>query len=171
MRRTTALIAATLAAVALFASPVAAQDYDGVTTGLTTTTATPEPGGTIVIAGTGCAPGQTVNAFISDSPAGSTTANASGAFSASITAPTTPGQYRINAVCGTQVFGIVVNVGGLGAPPTQAPGGDTGGAGELPVTGSNSLPLVKVGAVLIAAGGIAVLAVRRQRPATVSVSS
>ena len=63
------------------------------------------------------------------------------------------------------------------APPattaTTAPGAGVGagGAGQLPATGSDSLPLAQLAIVLVAAGGIALMAVRRQAPARVNTDS
>jgi LPXTG-motif cell wall-anchored protein len=55
------------------------------------------------------------------------------------------------------------------APPTN---GDVGAGGAtLPATGSESLPLAQLAIVLVAAGGIALMAVRRQAPAQVSTDS
>ena len=49
------------------------------------------------------------------------------------------------------------------APPATAPGAGVGGAGAgtLPATGSESLPLAQIAIVLVAAGGIALIAARR----------
>lgn len=49
--------------------------------------------------------------------------------------------------------------------------GGTGGGGTLPATGSDSLPLAQMAIVLVAAGGIALMAVRRQAPAPVNTDS
>ncbi len=61
----------------------------------------------------------------------------------------------------TTVPGSGVGAGGAGA----------GGAGQLPATGSESLPLAQLAVVLVAAGGIALLAVRRSAPASVNADS
>lgn len=50
-------------------------------------------------------------------------------------------------------------------------GGGAGGGGTLPATGSESLPLAQMAIVLVAAGGIALMAVRRQAPAPVNTDS
>jgi LPXTG-motif cell wall-anchored protein len=50
------------------------------------------------------------------------------------------------------------------APPTTAGpgvGGAGAGTGTLPATGSESLPLAQIAIVLVAAGGIALIAARR----------
>ena len=163
MRRTALLLTAAFAAVVLLVSPAGAQTnpYSGTTTGLSSATPNPAPGATVTITGAGCAAGETVRILVAGTQVGTVTAGADGSFSAAITAPTTPGPVLVNAVCGTDVLGILLQV----AAPAPAPApGATPGAGRLPTTGSDSLPLVKIGAVLLASGAFAVLAVRRNQP-------
>ena len=45
---------------------------------------------------------------------------------------------------------------------------NNGGGGELPYTGSNSSTLIRIGFVLVLAGGVSVMAVRRRSARTVS---
>jgi len=50
--------------------------------------------------------------------------------------------------------------------PDNGGGGEGGGGGPLPYTGSDSTNLVRIGLVLIVAGGISVVAVRRRNAGT-----
>jgi hypothetical protein len=162
MRRTLALIA--VAAISLIAAgPAGAQanPYSGTTTGLAATDTTPPAGGQFTVSGTGCDPGADVDAYVDGAAAGSTTADGSGAFSASITAPTAPGTYTVNAVCGATVLGVVITVGGAAAADP----------GTLPVTGGDSISLVQIGVLLLAVGALAVVAVRTRRPARARVDA
>lgn len=163
MRRAIALTAAVLITL-LVASPAGAQanPYEGTTTGLTTTTPSPAPGGTVTVAGSGCAAGADVGIFLDGASVGTVAADSAGAFSAQVTAPTAVGSYTINAVCGDEVLGLVINVAATGT---------TTGAGALPTTGSDSLPLFQLAVALVAMGGLAVLFTRKRRPAEVSSGS
>ena len=164
MRRTLALIA--VAAISLLAAgPAGAQSnpYSGTTTGLAASDTTPAAGARVTVSGSGCAAGADVAAYLDGAAAGSTTADGSGAFSASIDAPTAAGTYTVNAVCGATVLGVVITVGGAAA---AAPDGAT-----LPVTGGDSISLVQIGVILLAVGALALVAVRTRRPARVRVDA
>lgn len=145
-------------------------------------------GQSFTVSGTGAVAGATVSFYLtSDSGTrvlvGSTTAASDGSFSAVITVPTTisPGSYVLTASGGTLSRTVSIQI----VPPSATPpGGGTGtgsdgngtgsagagsgsagsGTGALPRTGSNNLqPLTIGGALLVATGGLLILATRKQR--------
>jgi hypothetical protein len=89
-------------------------------------------------------------------PLGSTTADADGEFSATLTIPsgTDPGVYTVTATSGGDVL-AVVTIRVVAA----------GGVGDLPFTGGNVLPGLAIGATLIVAGGLLLLSLKRRRSA------
>lgn len=164
MRRTLAMITAAIATFVLLAAPAAAQTdpYEGDTGGITTDNPNPVVGSQVNIFGHGCDPGSTVTILVGGVVVGTTVADANGDFTFVITAPGTPGPAEVTAQCGVETFSLTLNVVAAAA----------GASGQLPTTGSDAFPLVKIGAVLMGAGAIAVLAARRQRrPATVATNS
>lgn len=67
------------------------------------------PGESLVVRGSGCAPGIEVPIFIDGRRVGSTTANSQGSFSAAVT-PDQVGQLTITATCGDKTFTSVAMV-------------------------------------------------------------
>jgi hypothetical protein len=89
-------------------------------------------------------------------PLGSTTADAEGEFSATLTIPsgTDPGVYTVTATSGGDVLAVVtIRVAAAGS------------VGDLPFTGGNVLPGLAIGATLIVAGGLLLLSLKRRRSA------
>jgi hypothetical protein len=86
---------------------------------------------------------------------GSTTANSDGEFSATLRIPagTDPGVYTVTASSNGDVL-AVVTIRVLAA---------ASGVGDLPFTGGNVLPGLAIGAMLIVAGGLLLLSLRRRR--------
>jgi hypothetical protein len=85
---------------------------------------------------------------------GSTTANAEGEYSATLTIPTStdPGVYTLTASSGGEVLAVVtIRVAAAS------------GVGDLPFTGGNVLPGLAIGATLIVAGGLLLLSLKRRR--------
>ena len=85
---------------------------------------------------------------------GSTTANAEGEYSATLTIPssTEPGVYTLTASSGGEVLAVVtIRVAAAS------------GVGDLPFTGGNVLPGLAIGATLIVAGGLLLLSLKRRR--------
>lgn len=140
------------------------------------------PGQTITISGSGANPGDTVTATIAGSVGtlGTGTGDATGNFSFPGTIPATaaPGAHAVTVACGPNggVANITVTVGtagsgsgpvttvGAGAGNGQGSGSGGAGNGALPRTGADRLiPLVKLGVVLVAAGGLILAASRRRR--------
>ncbi|HLM97162.1 MAG TPA: hypothetical protein VK283_12665, partial [Acidimicrobiales bacterium] len=82
--------------------------------------ATVEPGQSIVVTGSGCAPGTEVELFIAGQAVGMATVNGQGMFSASVTPPDQgAGQVTITAGCGSKRFATTVSLvaTSAGTPP------------------------------------------------------
>ena len=161
MRKIPVALAVTMFVLSLTTAPGA--QYEGTTTGLTTSDPSPTVGGVFTVSGSGCAANSTVNLSISGKSAGTTTASGSGAFSGSLTAPSTAGTYTVNAQCGSTVLGVRITVD----PATQTTTTTTG-TSPLAFSGSDTIRLLPWALALIAVGGIAVMVSRRQTkpPAT-----
>ncbi len=87
---------------------------------------------------------------------GTTTADADGEFSATLTVPSTtsPGVYTVAASRGGEVLALVTNR----VTASRA-------AGDLPFTGGNVLPGLVTGTTLIVAGAMLLLSLKRRRSA------
>lgn len=155
--------------VALAASPAAAEYDTSVTPGQV------QAGGVITITGQACVPNVPITITISRvaDPGGApgtvigtitVTPDADGNFSTTFTIPagTAPGTYEISSTEAC-VKGETFDV----APASVAPGGTgTGagsGSGNLPRTGSDVERLGLIGAGLLVAGGLVLVATRRRR--------
>jgi membrane anchored protein len=167
----------------LLAAPAYGQAYDDEeTSGLAVSESTVSPGETITISGDGAEPGATVSfRLVRSSSAlganrvllagprlgalvrpqaqssvslGSTTADDDGSFSATLTIPSSvdPGTYTLIASSGGEV---------LATATIRVLAASTSGA--LPFTGSEVAPGLAIGATLIVAGALLLLAVRRRR--------
>ena len=147
---------ATIVVVLTLAAPAGAQ-YEGTTTGLTTSDPSPTVGGAFTVSGSGCAANSAVNLSIAGKSAGTTTASGSGAFSGSLTAPSTAGTYTVNAQCGSTVLGVRITVD----PATQTTTTTTTGTSPLAFSGSDTFRLLPWALALIAVGGIVVMVSRR----------
>lgn len=156
-------------------APAEAQQYPPAVTGCTVTDTTVTPGQSITITCSGYLGGVTVTFTFFSQPVdlGSATADASGveSFSATIPSNAAVGAHTITATgasaSGTLTNSVAVTVVGAGA---GAAGAGATGAGDLPRTGDDtSIPLARVAALLVAAGGIALFFARR-RKSTADVS-
>lgn len=149
-----------LFALGLLAGPASAGEAEEYPEdpGIEVDDSTPEAGDTITVSGEACAAGVGVDIFLGGVKVGETVTDSEGKFSVDIEVPenTAPGTYELTAVgCDVEVLGVTITV-------AAAPGG-----AALPVTGSSSTePLVRTGAVLVAAGAVLVYAVRRRQQAT-----
>jgi hypothetical protein len=153
-----------LLVVAFTAAPASAQ-YDNVQATVQNN----------VITGTGCEPGSTVNFTLLSTTGqqvanlGSTTANAAGQFTATVSpAGVAAGDYTLLIACGSATDTLPVRVSSSGIAPGSGAGGGsgpvTGGVGSgLARTGSDSMTLVRGAAVLIAIGGLMLIASRRRK--------
>jgi hypothetical protein len=182
------LVAGLTVGLVLVTSTAGAQQYPPGTFPLTLSDTTVVPGQTITATGT-LTPGATSVSFAfhsEEDDLGSTTPDAAGNHSASLTIPTnaTLGSHTITATdnLGAQASaGVTVVAAGGGAGAAGAGGGAAGAgvagagavgggaAGGLATTGDNSsLPLLRVGAVLLALGGLLVFLTRRREESAVS---
>ncbi len=158
MIRKVVFLAVVMMGVVSFASAAGAQ-YQPGQPGIVLTPSTTTPGSNVTAIGFGCGPNQTVQISINGQVVATTTSlnDGKGSFQASFPAPLTPGQYPVTATCGVTLVSSILTV--IAAPTTTTPA-------PLPVTGADStLPLTRFGVVLIAAGGLLVLAVRKRRAA------
>jgi LPXTG-motif cell wall-anchored protein len=173
------LVIGLAAGLALASSaPAGAQEDDGYPPDvffLTVSDATPFPGQTITASGA-MTPGSTSISFTFFSQPvglGSTTPNPDGTFSSSVTIPSdaTLGDHTLSATDSTGLtLSVALDVVAPGDAAdddegvTAAAPGAAGAAGALPRTGDDtSLPLLRVGAVLVAAGGLLLFLTRRRR--------
>ena len=157
-----ALALAGLFGVVLTAGPaIAGEDYTPPP-GVEVDNDTPDPGDTVTVSGESCAIGAEVTVTLGGVEAATTIVGGDGTFSVTFEVPddTEPGTYEVEAPgCGAEVLGTTISVAG---PSTTTIGGNA-----LPQTGSSSTePLVRTGAVLVAAGAVLVYAVRRRQQAT-----
>jgi len=155
-----------LLAVVLFAisfAPSAHAQYVPGTPGLVLTPSTTTPGQPVTAIGFGCPKGSTVVITIDGTTVGTTKAKTDerGSFETTFPAPQNPGTYVVDATCGATIVSSILTVI---ATPTTLP--TTVVTTSLPSTGSSSTVfLVRIGLLLVGAGGLAVLAVRRRRDA------
>lgn len=173
MFKRTVLVTA-VASIALLAGPVRAdaQQYPPADTFCTISDTTPVPGQDVALTCGGYAAGATVTVTFFSSPVtlGTTTADADGVATLTTEIPSNAavGRHSITtsgaAATGgtlTQVIYITVVAAGAAGAGTQVPATVSG---ALPTTGSDgTMPLVRAGALLLAVGGVAVLATRRRR--------
>ncbi len=159
------------------AGPVAAAEYPPQP-GTTVSDTTPSPGQAIVVSGittpstvvtvtlsTLAPAGDLSPAAATDYTLGSTTSDAVGLYSLTVTIPPdlSAGQYAMVALANGSVIStttLAVSPAAAGANPvvTQNPS-----AGQLPVTGGDSAPMAAVALGAIGAGGALVVASRRHR--------
>ncbi|MEJ5255106.1 MAG: carboxypeptidase-like regulatory domain-containing protein [Acidimicrobiales bacterium] len=162
------LLAVCAAGLALLVVAPAAQAQPGYEGGTTLTVSDPSPGcgSSVTLTGTGFKPNAEVTLTEQGGGVvGTATTDASGSFSFVwvIPQPCTAGTVVITASDGTTVMGVSITIG-AGSGGTSAPA-------TLPRTGSDSANLLRAGVLLIAAGGLLVLATRKRAAAKVSVDS
>ena len=171
LRRILVIAAATAAVLVVGAAPVGAQQYPPPNNSVTVDDVTPHPCQSVTVTAGTFTAGSTVEFTLASTPTslGSATANDSGiaTVTAAIPEGTKPGDHTITAT-GTGAAGplsqsITVDVVGSCAGEATTP--TTAGAGApLPKTGSNStMPLARAAALLLAVGGVLLLATRRRR--------
>ncbi|CAN5548984.1 hypothetical protein BH10ACT1_BH10ACT1_37350 [soil metagenome] len=175
--------------VGLFAGTAAAQ-YDP----LVVTPGEVVEGGTVTVTGQGCQANEavTITLFPGDAtgqdtfpPASSkastravptggiqvatTTTDENGNFTVTFTLPAgaTPGEYTVQATCGSVVQSELITV--VGATAAPIPGVPASPSGNLPRTGSNVDAMGLVGAGLLAAGGLVLLGTRKRRTSAATV--
>jgi LPXTG-motif cell wall-anchored protein len=115
----------------------------------------------ITIRGSGARPHAIVRIYFFSDPilVGTTRADGDGNFSISVSVPSgvAAGGHTLSAVSnGVTLASVAVTVAGSGS-------GSASGSGSLPFTGSNTLPGIAIGVVLILLGSTTLLVSRRRR--------
>lgn len=167
--------------LALVASPAAAQ-YDGFVVSPGTVT----QGGTVTVSGQACEPGEVVKITLQPTAGdpiqvAEVKADERGNYTTSFVVPADlpPGEYLVKASCGTGVDGKTITVVAAGtattAPPVTKPKNNQGtgskkaskgaNSGKLARTGSDLDRVGLVGAGLLMAGGLLLVATKRRRHA------
>lgn len=172
-------ITAVLALVA-FAPAASAQTYTGQAT-VTVSDLVASPGEPITVVASGYAAGATVTFTLNSDPIhlGTATADAQGTARLTFTIPTgVPAGDHTLVASGLDASGNVLTLstrltvmaaggnsggtGGTGGTGSGSGSGSGSSSGSLPRTGSDNTNLVRAGALLIAAGGAAVLVTRKR---------
>ncbi|HEY6531139.1 MAG TPA: LPXTG cell wall anchor domain-containing protein [Acidimicrobiales bacterium] len=131
-------------------------NYGNVTITISVTTV--PPGVTVTITGSGFLPNCTIVITLGPSGTvlGETVSDANGNFSFDFPAPQQPGTYSVTASDGVNAQTVEFTVVAAATPVE--------GAGTLPYTGnSSSIPVAQIGAVMVAAGAVLVLGVRKRQ--------
>jgi hypothetical protein len=143
-----------------------------VTTEITTTSAIVDPCGTTTVSGTGFQPGETVTITLQGAVIGTATADATGAFSTSVTIPTgtSAGTYTIvstGSAGDSSSTQLTVGSGTCGTPtPTFTTVSSSTPTSGLAFTGADIARLVEIAGIALGVGGLLLLATRRRRQAT-----
>jgi LPXTG-motif cell wall-anchored protein len=154
-------------------TPAQSQEYPPPTFGVFVSDSTVFAGQIIIIQAGVFAPGSTVtfNFFSQPVTLGTASADASGVATLEAQIPTTatPGEHTIVA-SGVAADGspleVSTSITVLADDAAAGAGAGAGGAGgDLPTTGSDSLPIARVGAALLAVGGGLLFVTRRRRAA------
>ena len=153
-----AFVVLTMILGVLVVPAVAGAQYQPGQPGLVLIPSTVIVGGAVTATGFGCRPGQTVVLTIDGTTVATTIAkdDSTGSFEATFTAPGTPGNYTVVATCGLTIVSSILTV--IAQPTTTV-------VSTLPQTGSGdaTMAFARYGLVLLVAGGLLVLAVRRRR--------
>lgn len=163
MRRRLALVGSALGlALSIgFASPAAAYGPSGTT--LATNTSSIGPGGSLIVHGSGFVPNEEITLTLQSAPVilATTTADATGSFSTTVTIPSTtdPGAHTIVATGATGDSATTsITVTGAVVPIATSRG--------LAFTGADIAAVSAVGAVALGLGGFLILSSRRRRTVT-----
>lgn len=113
--------------------------------------------GLVRITGTGCQPNEPVS--IQYNPTVNSTADSNGSFSVTIDVKGLTGDVVVTATCGDLVQSLTLALG-------------SGSTGPLPRTGDDSsLPLARMGAILVAFGGAALYLSQRRSKSSISATA
>lgn len=168
-----------MVALVALAAPASAQ-Y-GTTPSPGVSDPTPSPGATVIVSGTNCQNPATV--LLDGVVVATVEVDADGTFAVEITVPTTPGTYVLEVRC--EPLDPSLDSGMTDPiPDCQVPPGTSSAnsacllevvgdqrvvtAAALPRTGGDTLPLARLGVILVALGGLVVLAARKKRSAVTS---
>lgn len=173
------ILAAAAIVLVVTAAPAAAQQYPPAVNSLTVSNTSPVPGETIDIEGRTFAPGASATVTFTSEPVvlASATADADGiiALQATIPADAAIGPHVLTATGeapdGSELsLSVNLNVVPADGAAAAGTGGDGDSAsGPLARTGQDSMPLVQVGLILAAVGGvITAIAAKRRKAAAVT---
>jgi LPXTG-motif cell wall-anchored protein len=144
------------------------QGYNVVVT-VTVDDTVPVAGQTVTITGTGFLPNEVVTIYANGLAVGTVETSDTGSFTSSYTVPADQAvgtQIVIQAVGVCDAASLTLVIGQAGGGAGGGPGGTTGGG--LPRTGSDVGWLIRLGVLLVAAGGAVVLYTRKRRGSTVT---
>lgn len=150
------------------AAPAAAQQYPPAEDTLTLSDSTVTVGQEVTASASTFEPGSSV-AFEINPPLGSATADVNGVATLTFTVPDlAPGDHTVTA-SGTGTDGAPLTVSATLTIVGESAGAGGAGGGPLPATGNDSsVPLARIGAVLLAGGALAVLAARKRRSTAIA---
>jgi LPXTG-motif cell wall-anchored protein len=164
------LLACTLSIGLLAGGTASAQSYPNVAT-LTADKPTVDPCDTVILTGTGYLPNSQVTITVNGTFAGTTMTDAQGNFTFPYPVPcnAAAGQLLFTASDGTTTLSTTVSVsakatsqGGNSSNGSGSTGAATSSGSSLPTTGSNTDTYVRIAVLLIALGGLVLLATRRR---------
>lgn len=168
VRRSTGMLIATLAVLLTalgFAASASAAPYANQGT-VSVSTTNPSVGGTLTVGGSGFASGETVDLTLHSAvyQLGSTKADSSGSFSATVTLPSgVSGRHEIVATGVTSGVKAITSIC-IGSCSTAAGAGGAGsGGGGLASTGVAVAAIGGFGLILLIGGGMLLMAGRRRK--------
>jgi large repetitive protein len=160
-RRASWILIGAIVGLLAFAAPAQGQDgYEGSGT-LTCTPTSVAPGGQVSCTITGCNTGSTATFRLGGAQVATAVAASPATASFIVPAGTPPGTVVVSASCDGLATALTTNL------TVTASGVATGtsSGGSLPATGSNSIGWAQAALILIAVGGLLVLATNKQRSA------
>src|SRR4051794_14860937 len=150
IKRTLGVAIGALALVILFAGSASAQYQPTGSQVLSANVVA--PGATITVSGTGCPAGSNVTTALDGTTLGTSTADAGGNFTVSITIPssTAPGTHTVTSTCGSVVLSSTLTVTGAGTSGgttgTSTGGTSTGGTSTGGTSTGGTSTLARTGA-------------------------
>jgi len=171
IRRIVALTVCTLAAVGIVGVGTAQAQYNETDCRFLVTPLEPAPGQEVTINGQGFPANQPVNFNLGQFTIASATTDAGGGVYATGVIPNVEdGTYDITVDCGGVASNESITVNsGANSSGNNASGSNAGSTGSttgsLAGTGADPLPFVKAALMLLAVGGLIVLATKRRQPA------
>lgn len=147
MRR---IIVAVVGALAVLGVGATANAYPPDAPEVTVDNLSPVPGGTVTATVTGCVDGETVTFTLEDSS--TSTISSGGTATGTVTAPTTPGVYTLEVVCGDLVQTVTITVSE--PAPTPVPGLPATGGGGIGTTTGLALGLLVIGLGILGVGQV-----------------
>jgi endo-alpha-N-acetylgalactosaminidase len=168
------VIAVAVVVVGAFAAPASAQEYPPAQDSLALSDACVPAGSELTVTAGTFNPGATVTVTLGGAPLGTPAADGGGVatLTATVPAETAAGDVELTAT-GDGPSGPLALTARLtvdpedcaAAPAPAAPGEGESAGGTLPRTGSDTLPLLRIGLALAAVGGLLLAATAKRRRA------